>query len=42
VIERTYVFNLAQAGNTYRIVLDGATTTALDVFHVAERVRIDF
>ena len=42
VIERTYVFNLAQAVNTYRIVLDGATTTALDVFHVAERVRIDF
>ena len=42
VIERTYSFSLGQPVISYAIVIEGATTTALDVFHVAERVRIDF
>jgi hypothetical protein len=42
VLERTYVFNLAQPVSSYKIIAEGATTTPLDVFHVAERVRVDF
>lgn len=41
-IERTYAFNLAQPVSSYSIVIEGATTTALDAFHVAERVDIAF
>ncbi|MDC7784766.1 hypothetical protein PQJ75_00675 [Rhodoplanes sp. TEM] len=42
VVERTYLFNLPTDVSSYRIISDGTTTTALDTFHVAERVRVDF
>lgn len=42
VLEKTYVFNLAAPVSSYKIISEGSTTTPLDVFHVAERVRIDF
>lgn len=42
VIERTCLFNLAQPVSSYKVITEGGTTTALDTFHVSERVRVDF
>jgi hypothetical protein len=41
-IERRYVFNIAAPTDHYRIITDGTTTTALDTFHVAERVDLSY
>ncbi|WP_409560192.1 hypothetical protein [Hyphomicrobium sp. MC8b] len=41
-IHRTYTFNLAAAHDSFKIVFDGTTSSALDVFHVSERVDVEF
>jgi hypothetical protein len=39
-VERTYLFQLPEAVEDYKIEISGTTTTALKVFHVAERIDI--
>ncbi|HML28948.1 MAG TPA: hypothetical protein PKE16_08930, partial [Hyphomicrobium sp.] len=41
-IHRTYTFTLAEAHSSFKIVFDGTTSSALDVFHVSERVDVEF
>jgi hypothetical protein len=41
-ILRTYTFNLAAEHTSFKIVFDGTTSSALDVFHVSERVDVEF
>jgi hypothetical protein len=41
-ILRTYTFNLAAPHTSFKIVIDGTTSSALDVFHVSERVDVEF
>jgi hypothetical protein len=44
-IKRTFTWNntkIATPQTVFRITLDGATTSALDTFHVAERVHLAF
>lgn len=40
-IVRTYVFNLDTPTDEFQIVTEGTTTTALDTYHVAERVDVE-
>lgn len=44
-VQRTFTFNssiLTAPQSNFRITLDGATTSALDTFHIAERVHLSF
>lgn len=40
-IIKTFTFNLAAPVSTFKIEIDGSTTSALDVFHVGERVDVE-
>lgn len=39
-VERTYAFTLPTPSNDFKIISEGATSTALKTFHVAERVDV--
>ncbi|RUM88242.1 MAG: hypothetical protein DSZ24_04250, partial [Thermodesulfatator sp.] len=42
-VRKTYTFDFSQNPvSSYKIVVEGTTTTALEVFHVAERIDIAF
>jgi hypothetical protein len=39
--QKTYTFNLGAAITSFKIQIDGTTSSALDTFHVAERVDVE-
>lgn len=41
-IFKTFTFNLASPASSYKIEINGMTSSALDVFHVGERVDVAF